>query len=657
MSAIPQSGSTPDSVQVKATPSPRRFVPEKIETITRSTRDEKSISEAPKPKRRFIPQPVETTTISSRDRVIQSNSTQRPKSRFAPQLVESTTRTNRSPLAPTSAPTSAPAQGPSTPQSAPVRRFAPQLLGTEKKTSRPLDIPIRPRSMVIDPMPAPFAPENTPTKILSPELISREARRLGIPLPPRRHSLDTPTRQHSFRVPELDPIESSESESERPSRSASTSPSSASEGPERHFKRYPKRSRSFDVLEIAAKRAEQELREQALSAFPNDDRHVQVNHFIDSASVAPSVLPSRRATEYRRTDSELEFQQMRAHHNKIEAEREQARAEKERRRRRLAKDMSDDPAPTPWNNPFVPKGAHLHAVHPLPTPPTAEEIAAEKEMERMRKRARPPMLGEDIEFPRCASPTRARFDVTQGSYKVRNAMCYLTGHAGSSGTGEEGLWRPNTSTAPQVSISPSTDSVSTTTTTATTRSTGGLWGGCCKQTSTAPIRVGPTGLMTPRVDGESSSSEHKMNPLQHLPPSPPSSNPGSGIQTLSEKLEKEQTIESEFDDAFITQVYNYLSLGYGAVARRFDEELAKIARVSVEELRADDGLNMPKGYIRLGDDEPSSGDAGITGESCARWKALKVYIHEWARQQPNMNEGVSVLGGFAVTARKGSWAI
>jgi hypothetical protein len=141
--------------------------------------------------------------------------------------------------------------------------------------------------------------------------------------------------------------------------------------------------------------------------------------------------------------------------------------------------------------------------------------------------------------------------------------------------------------------------------------------------------------------------------LQQLPPSPPPSN--SGMASLDDKLELEVNIETEFNDEFITQVYNFLSLGYPSIARRYDEELGKITRTPVSELRHDDELESSRGYIRFGEDGNSK-EEGIKEEQCVRWKALKAYIHEWARQQPGMQEPNNKYGGFGVAVRRGSWA-
>jgi hypothetical protein len=148
--------------------------------------------------------------------------------------------------------------------------------------------------------------------------------------------------------------------------------------------------------------------------------------------------------------------------------------------------------------------------------------------------------------------------------------------------------------------------------------------------------------------------ETNANPMfRQLPPSPPPSN--SGIVSLDEKLETEQAIEDEFNDEFVTQVYNYLSLGYPSLARKYDDELSKISCTPLSDLRHDDSLATSRGYIRLGDDECGQKD-GIKEEMCARWKSLRVYIHEWARQQPRMAQQQDQQGGFGVSVRRGSWA-
>lgn len=100
----------------------------------------------------------------------------------------------------------------------------------------------------------------------------------------------------------------------------------------------------------------------------------------------------------------------------------------------------------------------------------------------------------------------------------------------------------------------------------------------------------------------------------------------------------------------MTQVYNYLSLGYPTIGRMFDEELSKISHIPVAELRQDDHLPSARGYIRFGEDRT---DPDIKEETCMRWRALRIYVKEWARQHPNM---ASETAGTGTAVRRGSWA-
>jgi hypothetical protein len=158
---------------------------------------------------------------------------------------------------------------------------------------------------------------------------------------------------------------------------------------------------------------------------------------------------------------------------------------------------------------------------------------------------------------------------------------------------------------------------------------------------------------------------------------------------------REREIEAEFTDEFITQVYNYLSLGYPSLGRQYDEELSRIAKIPEEELRKDDRHADAKGYIgiiaginpkgplgngtnglgRMGEDkapgrqgidgkvntsdEKVSSVVGIKGSDprhCSRWVALKAYIVEWARQNPDLGDSEAPKA-WGVRARRGSWAI
>jgi hypothetical protein len=118
-------------------------------------------------------------------------------------------------------------------------------------------------------------------------------------------------------------------------------------------------------------------------------------------------------------------------------------------------------------------------------------------------------------------------------------------------------------------------------------------------------------------------------------------------------------MDIEFPDSFITQVYNYLSLGYPSLAKPFDGELSKISRIPISQLRQDDrkARLAPRGYIRLGSDFEGGGGEGMTEDSCMRWRALKLYVREWARQEKNMVKTDMAGGNWGTSARRGSWAI
>jgi len=125
------------------------------------------------------------------------------------------------------------------------------------------------------------------------------------------------------------------------------------------------------------------------------------------------------------------------------------------------------------------------------------------------------------------------------------------------------------------------------------------------------------------------------------------------------------------------------------LARQYDEELSKISRIDVDELEKDDIAIMENlwgaeelhrqgngavkangvgtdtrpvlangkkiqatGHIMLDSEEKD----GIREEDrCPRWKALKRYIFEWARQHPDL-DGISPLA-WGVRERRGSWGI
>ncbi|KAI8939962.1 hypothetical protein NX059_003687 [Plenodomus lindquistii] len=691
---------------------PRRFKVEPLETTTRSSKDrlQHEHAAAAKPVRKFAPEPIETTTSTNRrfkPEPIETTTTNNRKfkpepmetarsthQKFKPEPIETTKKTNRK-FAPEPIESSVRSSrqkfnkdwdeqtsptAEKRPKSKlgltgsgddrrlksaskkPTKRFTPQLIETAQRSRKAGDA--QPTLLPSDKTEA--TPEVSGT---------RKARILGIPPTPPTNtpSLDSPqnplfleiasgiqhnlcplarrrsyfsSSQHSFRVPDLDPIESSESEASNPP-SPTTSPWNTDHS--FMYKEATRRRESVDdrssgyLLELAAKAAEKQLREQALAAFVNSDTHEHVDHFIDREDTEGSVSfveEADRVHETSFTEVNWELDAMRKYQEQQESGKNN---EKERHRHKRTEHIK--PSFNPFGNPagFLDKE-------------TSKKLAAEKrdpEMERMRREARPPMLGQDIRFPRCQSPEPSRFDPTQGCDAVRTAMCYLSEQSKAASEKGESLWCGQ-GNGRQTSTTPSLWS------TANSRasSTHGLWGGFCVNGGDKSPR-GPSGLLTPSNERANPLSPCPTPAMSLLPPTPPASTynttfGGADFTSIDEKLAIEQSITEDFSDDFVTQVYNYLSLGYPSMARPFDEELSKISKISVHELRQDDHLAESRGYIRLGKDGNLK-DSEITEETCMRWRALRIYIQEWARQHPNMSEEEFGMGGTAV--RKGSWAL
>ncbi|KAJ6789139.1 hypothetical protein PWT90_01531 [Aphanocladium album] len=275
------------------------------------------------------------------------------------------------------------------------------------------------------------------------------------------------------------------------------------------------------------------------------------------------------------------------------------------------------------------------------------------QLQRIRKFVSPPMLGKELNFRKCPSPKQTKLETDHSFVLSQNAK------QDRDLSGKGGLWR----------------------------------GYCCRSESTGgylvPAELHPPAMMaTPRTPGTPKELfAHEVDCVLAVSDEPSSlwdvpadaDAPGnlSGVcpgtaehrlrsgapkglhmlHGLDERLQQEKVraerddkIAVEFGDEFVTQVYNYLSLGYPAMARSFDEELSKMSRVSVEELCRDDDKQLAKGHMlemNL-DDTPEE-------ERCPRWKALRVYIVEWARQHPDLDDLNPLAWG--VHERRGSWAI
>ncbi|KAF6817386.1 hypothetical protein CPLU01_13587 [Colletotrichum plurivorum] len=258
------------------------------------------------------------------------------------------------------------------------------------------------------------------------------------------------------------------------------------------------------------------------------------------------------------------------------------------------------------------------------------------EFRRMRKAASPPMLGKDLVFRTCPSPKQTKLEPDHPFSEMPTAE-----ERNRDTTGEAGLWR-----------------------------------GYCFRKSESDQAIVPSHLQGPRmlhtplppstpVDpfaaafSRTSLSDEPSSAI--LTPSTAEHRPRSGelkglhlVTGLDDRLRREKALEekiaSEFDDTFITQVYNYLSLGYPAMARSFDEELSKISHMSIDELEVDDARQMASGHLM----EPAEAEMAEE-KRCPRWRALKAYIYEWARQHPDLDSLDPLAWG--VRERRGSWAI
>jgi hypothetical protein len=385
------------------------------------------------------------------------------------------------------------------------------------------------------------------------------------------------------------------------------------------------------LLELAAKAAEKQLKEQALAAFPNESLHEPVEHFYDRETsddesvegigmlVDGPILPDIRRKS---TEVGWALKEMQQHQEKLNRLRENETNQK------IAAEASNPTFKDPfWTNGKTDKTPFSPFTH---VPESSND--KEAELRCMRSAASPPMLGGDLKFRMCPSPKATKFESDQ-----RHG---IQPHRSESG--------------------------------------GGLWGGYCVTAEAGEylspaINRGPNLIQTPQVEREDPFSSAFASDLPGQGAKTHRSPRASGVRMLAGlderlktevvKSKAEDLLLQEFDDGFVTQVYNYLSLGYPSLARQYDEELARISRISEDDLRSDDSKKNAKGYINIKDAFASQ---NTTPEKkghpehkgyCARWKALRVYILEWARQHPSLSQGGATPNAWGVRARRGSWAI
>ena len=637
-------------------PSSRRVLPQPVEETARSnrlslTKDRQLPSDSMAKSRKVLPQPIETTSTHSKTPAMAAMS----HDPF-PNPITSSLETLPQPIEPN-------------PHSPKPRRFAPQMIETTRRRRKSTDTTpcvtptdktdytpghqghLPPHMRLGRPAATPIPPVNSP--VVSSETIPQ--------LPESKFSssklAEKTGRRHSFRVPDL-PAITSRSETEESNDSSvpslSTSPSAESDQTERSKKKKKKKGSSAGreaqdarwsgyMLQLAARTAEKQLREQAMAAYPNEHLHEPVDHYaIDRDSEdsdvevgvgklqmdgAPEEEADRSSTGHRHRESNAgsEMAEMRKHQEKLEEKKRNdwAQAPSELGRRRSTRSALQQAK-------GVQKAADV-VVSAAAPPKDIIGWQKDNEMKPMRNAASPPMAGENLIFPKCLSPQPTRLDVHQYPGKKKSTEAQTRQHTG--------LWTPGGGASRQNSSS-------------------GLWNGVCNaaaQDSLSVPKPVQTGILTPEFE--------RGDPLDliggslQLPPSPPNSQ--GECARLDYVLRRERSIELELNDTFVTQVYNYLSLGYPSLARKFDPELSKITKVSLEDLRKDDDKCNAKGYVGAPEGTGVTDPRGVMeGDTkCERWCALRLYVREWGRQQPEMGAMDKVEGGWGARARKGSWAI
>ncbi|KAI0555748.1 hypothetical protein F4679DRAFT_4035 [Xylaria curta] len=699
----------------------RRFAPVPIETTFDSYRVANKNPHGPAPEPTPDPSPTasqSSSTLSPTVALRGSEAAQakepekKPKRRFAPQLIETTKRAWRAGQeGPATKPTDKTDITPGT-----NHIYAPKPKRTNGTAGAP-----RPGKSSTGSTALAHASARSDDEALARFLTPRRQRSLNA-----RQNTRRSTRTNSYH-PELDTILSSESgnSSENDDGVAAAAPAlnsgdpALSEARSHHgdtwsTRSYDLRSRrescdeefSGYLLGIAAREAHRQREfEQALAAFPNGMPPQGVEHFFardnseDDLQVGDDEPPLRHGPSQllrrKSTDPGWAVKEMRAHAEKLARMRVETRVSIDDHSdesgtalppdgslwvgaaRRESRDSAMGSSMGPvLSTPSPMLFARSSPVHDKPfTPPPSTGLRAspfeipfafragrpeDGELGQMRKAASPPMLGADLTFRTCPSPQSTRMEPNQ-PYSQFDRLERNQRDA----SGATGLWRGYCSSKTNKLDTPALqppDLIHTP-------------GASCSPTdpfaSAFGASVNGSGAQSPTwALGRDQTSLHKQTLS------------GLDERLLREKgrKEREELIVAEFDDAFVTQVYNYLSLGYAATARAFDDELSKISGICVEELRKDDNVKVGKGFMRemeigsnnsstdsssidSSEDErmilpPDYGNGRRSRHKPPRWKALKLYIREWARQHPSLNcDDDSNPPAWGVRARRGSWAI
>ena len=646
--------------EAQSTLKTRRFAIEPIETTTISRRSAKkpsvdSSAKEDKPAtRRFLPQPVETSSRRSHrskaqtlrdsdsddgEAQIAAKARSRPNNQkqYPPELIETAKRS---------------------------RKHGDQgttLLQQDKTDTSPGDKTYQPRHVRLAKPSATKTSDNTDKPLEPPESHFSHA----------SLSAKSETRRRSFRVPILEPITSggdSDDSGEGNIPSLSTTPSAISEEPEKqerqggqtklrriHTESHDGTDRKLSsyILSLAATAAKKQLHEQALAAFPNERDYQRVDHFAieDEDTVFTGERdPSLDDPGYyqrKMSSAPWELLEMQQHKQMLE---EQRRRQKLHGEKPVEKGSEFDP----WHNPYefsvltvARRGREAEASK-------SGAIRDSEEVSRMRHAASPPMLGGDLVYPKSQSPQHTMIDPTQ-----RPKSRKFDKQGESESRQNSGLWATH-------SVSPTQTRKSSTSSQHLTRNTSstGLWTGVCQSPdhhSNIPVCLSTSkpqsGLTTPtneKADPFSPAPTPILTPYYQLPVTPNlAPETDNHLEGIDSVLQLEATIDEEYPDSFITQVYNYLSLGYPALARDYDAELSKISRVPIEDIRRGDDKVDSRGHI--GTPEGEGWDESRCMEECGRWSALRLYIREWARQQPKFRE--EAHSGKNARGRRGSWGV
>ena len=619
---------------------PRRFAVEPFETTIRFNR---------------LPNAIETLTINS----------QSPR-RFLPQLQETSTKSSRRTLAAKAVNSTADVALPQAPlpdsssqggrlSVGKPRRFSPQLIETTRRSKRRGNttsaishtdetdfsgdrVHLPRHGRVTQRRSRPFTQEDNLRCIIGSAGPSSESRFSSLSM--NRNV----RRQTSFQVPHLPPILSSpNSEGSNDSKcpSLSTSPSAISDETD-SYRRASRERESCDdrfsgyLLELAARAAEKQLREQAMAAYPNEKLHEPVHHFaVDPDSDSSD---DEMGTQLLSSDTVVENTPPKCESAAVWICKEVRLSNRMPERQWSVSGVSEPvyaKGKTSMNQ-TIEIGITMSCEPKVVIEGSAfsedvKEIKLTPGLVCMRSAASPPMLGKDLQFTLCISPKQTRFDTTQ--YPSRKLQ------GGFRSRQNSGLWTPSGANSRQSSC-------------------GGLWNGVCTYSDKNVLaipQVPRNGLLTPPANQDYTCAATHVDTKRQLPASPDSDE--CDITGIDGMLSLEQSVEAEFDDGFVTQIYNYLSLGYPALAWKFDSELSKISKVPLEDIRRDDQRVNAKGYI--GAPEGNGCDhEEVKDRRCARWEALRLYIREWARQQTGMvDRGNRMNDSWGVRARRGSWAI